>query len=172
MTDTYAEAAAKYADVPMHRDDEQRLRAGAFMQGAGPFTRPDKFSTFDMGEMPRHRLGTEEDPRLWVQALVNPEHEGLSLLSVRYPPNSTIGLHRHDVPQIAVVIEGEVRQGNRVFKAGTGYYTPAGQAYTITAGPEGVHVIEFRDVPLCFYSDFTVADERAAGRASGQGGTE
>jgi quercetin dioxygenase-like cupin family protein len=144
--------------------DEIRKMQARIMQGAGPVTDPGETSTFDLNTMPERANGDPANPSLWLQALVNPAETGCSLQAVRYPPGGTVALHRHDVPQVVFVVEGELRQGNRVFKAGSGYYTPANQAYTITAGPEGVKVIEFRDVPLSFESDFSAAQERAAAR--------
>ena len=137
----------------------------AFMQGGGPITNPARTSFFDLASMPEKTLGDPDRPSLAIQAAVNPAESGCSLMAVRYPPNATVALHRHDVAQIVVVLEGELRQGNRVFKPGAGYYTPAHQAYTITAGPDGVKVIEFRPGPLSFESDFSVGAERAAARS-------
>jgi hypothetical protein len=52
-----------------------------------------------------------------------------------------------------------------VFPAGSGYFTPAGQAYRIEAGDDGVKVIDFRSSQLTFESDFSVGAERAAARS-------
>jgi quercetin dioxygenase-like cupin family protein len=90
-----------------------------------------------------------------LKALVNPsDGSGCSLQAVRYQPNSVVPRHSHSVAQIVFVLEGEARQGNRVFGPGCGYYTPAGSVYSVQAGPDGVTLIEFRPTPLDFASDY------------------
>jgi quercetin dioxygenase-like cupin family protein len=79
---------------------------------------------------------------------------GLSLLGVRYGPNAVVDRHKHDVAQIVVVLEGEIRQGRKVFRPGAGYYTPPGMPYKIVAGPEGARLVEFRASPLNFRTEW------------------
>jgi hypothetical protein len=67
-----------------------------------------------------------------------------SLVSVYYPPGTHLPRHVHNIDQVAFILEGEARQGNKVLPIGSGYFTPAGVAYELTAGPEGVRVLEFR----------------------------
>jgi quercetin dioxygenase-like cupin family protein len=74
-----------------------------------------------------------------------------SILQVAYDPDAYIPQHYHDVDQMVFVVRGSLFQGKREFKAGAGYYTPAGVRYSIKAGPEGVSVIEIR---RCSLSDF------------------
>lgn len=83
----------------------------------------------------------------WFQPLVvQPEANGFSLVAYRFAPNHTTPRHYHDGDQIVFVLEGEVRLGNRKLGPGTGYFTAAGQTYSITAGPEGARIMEFRSV--------------------------
>jgi quercetin dioxygenase-like cupin family protein len=125
-----------------------------YLQGSGPLGSKDKGVFFSV-EGPESPRGPAETARLWARALVNPaQKDGCSLVSVRYAPNAVVGLHSHDTAQIILVWEGEVSQGNRVLRAGDGYYTPVGARYTITAGPEGVTTLEFRPSSLDFSSDF------------------
>jgi quercetin dioxygenase-like cupin family protein len=146
--------------------DPERERHRRTMQGAGPLTSAHDVALFDTKAMPEVPVGDPERPSMWIQALVNPvEPDGCSLLGVRYPPHGVVELHRHDVAQVVLVIEGELRQGARVFRAGSGYFTPAGQAYRVEAGDDGVKVIEFRGSPLTFESDYSVGHERAAARS-------
>jgi quercetin dioxygenase-like cupin family protein len=74
-----------------------------------------------------------------------------SILQVSYARNAYIPQHYHDVDQMVFVVKGSLFQGKREFKAGAGYYTPAGVRYSVKAGPEGVSVIEIR---RCSLGDF------------------
>jgi quercetin dioxygenase-like cupin family protein len=74
-----------------------------------------------------------------------------SVLQVAYDPNTYIPQHYHDVDQIVVVLKGSIFQGRREFKAGAGYFTPAGLRYSVKAGPEGASLIEIR---RCALGDF------------------
>jgi hypothetical protein len=135
------------------------------MQSAGPPTDPAKMSFFDLQAMPwtgvvtgRERPEDVGNPMTSLKALVNPNgDEGCSLQAVKYRPNAVVPRHRHDVAQIVLILEGEARLGNRVFKPGAGYYTPAHFAYSVQAGPDGVTLVEFRPTPLNFRSDYDSA---------------
>ena len=121
-------------------------------QIAGPATDPSRLSFFDMSRLPL--VPVPERPHS-IQALVNPVGaEGCSLLAVHYPPNMEVQRHRHDVPQIVLVLEGELRQGKHVLGPGAGYYTPAGMAYKLVAGSEGARLVEFRPTALTFSTEW------------------
>lgn len=90
--------------------------------------------------------------RFRVRGLVNHADDGgYSVLQVQYEPNGHIPAHYHDVDQVVVVVKGTLFQGKRRFDVGAGYYTPAYTRYSVTAGPEGVTVLEYRN---CRLSDF------------------
>jgi quercetin dioxygenase-like cupin family protein len=132
-----------------------------FMQTAGPLTKPSRTSFFDVHGLPETPVvppGTEMPPEgvmISIQALVNPDEPGApSLLGVRYAPNAFVDRHKHNVAQIVVVLEGELRQGNRTFGPGQGYYTPAGAPYAVQVGPQGVKLVEFRPGWLQFTTDW------------------
>jgi len=139
--------------TPMNQQELGNLK-----QSAGPATRPDRLVTFDANEgdelsVPSHHDGNPSGT--FMRALVNPIGEdGLSLLGVRYEPNKTIDRHKHDVPQIVLVLEGEIRQGRKVFGPGMGYYTPAGMPYKLVVGSQGARLVEFRPSPLTFRTDW------------------
>ncbi|WP_133150521.1 cupin domain-containing protein [Frankia canadensis] len=132
----------------------QQQRSTNLKLSAGPVTRPDRMAFFDIAGSAETNVPSRFDDTpsgTYVQALVNPPGgEGLSLLGVRYAPNSEVARHKHDVPQIVLVLEGEIRQGRRVFGPGSGYYTPPNVPYKITVGPEGARLLEFRATPLTF----------------------
>ncbi|MBV9660934.1 MAG: hypothetical protein JO337_07230 [Acidimicrobiales bacterium] len=142
-------------------DEHDRDFESTMMQTAGPLTNPAKTSFFDFNGMPETPVvppGTEVPPEgamINLQALVNPDRpDAPSLLGVRYTPNAFIPRHKHNVAQIVIVVEGELRQGNRRFGPGEGYYTPAEGPYAVQAGPEGVKVLEFRPGWLQFTTDW------------------
>ena len=123
--------------------------ASARMSAAGPRTRSDKVSFFNLSEIGESVFAVRKDaPTELVStfaALVNHEDpEGYSLGFARYAPNTIIPRHRHNRDQIVLVLEGSLRQGSRVLGPGCGYYTPAGMAYTVSIGPEGCCFVEFR----------------------------
>ncbi|OLO25801.1 hypothetical protein PZ61_0235805 [Streptomyces sp. MNU77] len=90
--------------------------------------------------------------RFHARALLNLAGEDArSVLQVAYDPNAYIPQHYHDVDQVVLVVRGTLFQGKREFKAGSGYYTPAGVRYSVKAGPEGVSVVEIR---RCALGDF------------------
>ncbi|HKE75641.1 MAG TPA: cupin domain-containing protein [Acidimicrobiales bacterium] len=139
---------------------ERRQREGSLMQSAGPLTTSDKVTFFDLEAMPVLPVMTEDtaDPEsamIKIQAPVNhSDPSGYSLLCVRYAPGAVVPRHRHDVAQVVLVLDGELWQGNRRFGPGAGYFTPAGSAYTVKAGPEGVRLVEFRHSPLTFETEW------------------
>ena len=140
--------------------EERRQREASIMQSAGPMTASNKVSFFDLTTMPIMSVMTDDitdpdDAMIKIQAAVNHDGaDGYSLLCVHYAPNAQIPRHRHDVAQIVLVLEGEAWQGNRRFGPGAGYFTPAGSAYAVKAGPEGVRLVEFRHSPLTFETDW------------------
>jgi len=87
------------------------------------------------------------DGRMSVQPCVaHPDLDGMSLGSYWFEPNFTMPSHYHDTDQIVYVVEGEMRQGGRILRPGSGYFTRAGTPYGFTVGPAGCRILEFRDV--------------------------
>jgi hypothetical protein len=60
--------------------------------------------------------------------------EGMSLALISFAPEF----------MLYYLLSGEVRMGNRVVRAGSGFYVPAGHPYGYQAGPEGVELLEIR----------------------------
>ena len=71
-----------------------------------------------------------------------------NLLRIKFAPNFLIPRHYHNIDQLVFVLKGEARQGSRVFHPGDGWSTPAGQTYSVSAGPEGCETVEIRTQPL------------------------
>lgn len=89
------------------------------------------------------------DGRMKVQPCVaRPGEDGLSLGAYWFEPDFVMPRHHHDTDQIVLVVEGELHQGKRVLKPGSGYFTKAGVPYTFRAGPQGCRILEFRDVTM------------------------
>ena len=110
----------------------------------------DRVSFFDMGRQPELPAGGDPTKALLhTQILLNHrDDDGFSLLAVRLEPDVVVPHHSHNLPQVVLVLEGELRQGNRVIGPGCGYFTPVGSTYTVTSGPEGAKVLEFRSASL------------------------
>jgi hypothetical protein len=89
----------------------------------------------------------------------DPESNGLSLGAYSFPANFTFPRHWHDSDQIIFVLEGVLKQGNKVMHPGEGYFTRAGATYSFTAGPAGVKFLEFR--PVTNFRTVMVEDEPA-----------
>ena len=72
--------------------------------------------------------------------------DGMSLVHAWFGPH--FPLFRHSHPKFGdclyYVLSGQVVMGNRVLKAGDGFFVPNGMPYKYKAGPEGVEVLEFR----------------------------
>jgi len=127
-----------------------------FRRSTGPTSDSTRWSFFSAEQANATPIIGRDGPTgSYLQALVNhTDADGYSLISVRYPPNTTVPRHSHDVAQIVVVLEGELRQGRRTFPVGSGYYSPAGAPYVVSSGDSGAHVLEFRHNPLTFTTDW------------------
>ena len=73
--------------------------------------------------------GTDTDPQL---------------VELRFHPGEVIELHCHDEPEIMYVLSGSMQFGSRMVGPGTCIYVDGGVFYGFTAGPEGVHFLNFR----------------------------
>lgn len=71
---------------------------------------------------------------------------GFSLYYIWVKSENTLPVHTHNADCLYYVISGEAIMGNRTLKAGDGFLVPANTYYSYTAGPEGVEVLEIRQV--------------------------
>ena len=72
--------------------------------------------------------------------------DGMSLVWSWFGPEYVLPRHSHDADCLYYVVAGEARLGNRTVPAGGGFFVPSGAPYAYAAGPEGVQVLEFRNV--------------------------
>ncbi len=72
--------------------------------------------------------------------------DGMSLVWSWFGPGYALPRHSHSADCLYFVIAGEAHLGNRVVEAGAGFFVPADAPYAYTAGPEGIQILEFRDV--------------------------
>ena len=72
--------------------------------------------------------------------------DGMSLVWSWFGPDYVLPRHSHDADCLYYVVSGEARLGNRAVPAGGGFFVPSGAPYAYAAGPEGVQVLEFRNV--------------------------
>lgn len=59
-------------------------------------------------------------------------------------PGSTAGVHSHSEDEIIFVVSGDIRLGARLHGPGTAVAIAADTLYSFTAGPNGLHFINFR----------------------------
>jgi len=133
-----------------------------------PFFDPTEGNTadlnqiYDLPEQVRQKVDLNEylgHGTIQIQVLLNQtDDNGYSLQAVKYPAHAYIPRHHHGVDQVVLVLEGELYQGKKVVRAGSGYFTPAGHPYAVKAGPEGVRLVEFRHSPLNFSTEWDEDD--------------
>ena len=138
---------------------ESEAKQAEVMAKAGPQTVSTRTSFFDATKMEGFPVWADpadpDGPIMTIKALINhSDPDGFSLWEICYRPNAHIPRHRHDVAQVVMVLEGELYQGNRKIGPGGGYFTPANSPYAVTAGPEGVRLVEFRHSRLDFSTEW------------------
>jgi quercetin dioxygenase-like cupin family protein len=68
----------------------------------------------------------------------------MSLVHAWFGPGYRLPRHSHSADCLYYVVAGEAHMGNRVIKAGDGFFVKAGQPYAYQAGPDGIQILEFR----------------------------
>jgi quercetin dioxygenase-like cupin family protein len=66
------------------------------------------------------------------------------LVELRYQPNAEIRLHAHDEDEIIYVLEGAMLLNSRVVGPGACLYIAGHTFYGFHAGPDGLHILNFR----------------------------
>jgi hypothetical protein len=66
------------------------------------------------------------------------------LVELRFHPGEVVELHCHDESEIMYILSGTMLLGNRTIGPGTTISIEGGVFYGFTAGPEGVHFLNFR----------------------------
>jgi quercetin dioxygenase-like cupin family protein len=72
--------------------------------------------------------------------------DDMSLVHAWFGPGYRLPRHSHSADCLYYVVTGEAIMGNRVIKAGDGFFVRADQPYAYTAGPDGIEILEFRGV--------------------------
>jgi quercetin dioxygenase-like cupin family protein len=90
-----------------------------------------------------HELIDADLPLNHTETRLLVDEGSMHLTEVKMPAGSDVPRHRHGRDQIVLVVEGSLWQGNRELTAGSGFFTPAGTAYSFRAGPEGAKFHEF-----------------------------
>jgi hypothetical protein len=70
--------------------------------------------------------------------------DGMSLVHAWFGPGYRLPRHSHSANCLYYVVKGEAVMGNRVIKAGDGFFVRADQPYAYTAGADGIEILEFR----------------------------
>jgi mannose-6-phosphate isomerase-like protein (cupin superfamily) len=66
------------------------------------------------------------------------------LVELRYQPDAEIQVHSHDADEIIYILEGSMRINNRVVGPGGCLYIAGRTFYGFHAGPDGLHILNFR----------------------------
>lgn len=99
--------------------------------------------------------------RLTTRILFDQGPQGFSLSESEVAPGTHVLRHKHNVPQLILILEGSMKQGNRELGPGTGYFTPADIPYGFVAGSEGCRYVEFRIGAIEDVTTEVVEDSRA-----------
>jgi quercetin dioxygenase-like cupin family protein len=70
--------------------------------------------------------------------------DDMSLVHAWFGPNYRLPRHTHSADCLYFVVAGEAIMGNRVVKAGDGFFVKADQPYAYSAGADGIQILEFR----------------------------
>lgn len=81
-----------------------------------------------------------------VKVLFEQGEDGMSLVWSRFEPGFPLPRHSHSADCLYFVVKGEAHLGSRTVSAGAGFFVPADAPYAYTAGPEGIEILEFRNV--------------------------
>jgi len=68
----------------------------------------------------------------------------MSLVHAWFGPGYRLPRHSHSADCLYYVVAGEAHMGNRVIKAGDGFFVKSDQPYAYQAGPNGIEILEFR----------------------------
>jgi len=116
----------------------------------GDVSAPAKAPGFPDGLLEGIDWADSPAPNWRFQPLLNQtDDNGWSVTCYIVPPEAErsphgVPRHYHAEDQVFVVLEGEVRQGNRRFGPGSGMFVPAGNTYGVQYGPEGARYLEIR----------------------------
>lgn len=97
--------------------------------------------------------------------------DGLELLEVYYPPHAAIAVHAHDEDEIIYVVDGAIRLGGRLYGKGSSVFVAGETLYGFEAGPEGLHMVNFRarpDKTFIPQEEFLETRRRKAQAAAGE----
>lgn len=81
-----------------------------------------------------------------VKVLFQQGDDGMSLVWSWFAAGYPLPRHSHDADCLYFVVSGEAHMGNRRIPAGGGFFVPAGAPYAYAAGPDGIQILEFRNV--------------------------
>jgi hypothetical protein len=83
---------------------------------------------------------------------------GFSLVYSRFEAHFQLPRHSHSADCLYYVLSGDIVMGNRVMKAGDGFFIRADAIYAYAAGDDGAEVLEFR---AATNFDMKIADQTA-----------
>jgi anti-sigma factor ChrR (cupin superfamily) len=103
--------------------------------GNGVITSRDKGVAAAQREL--KRTGMPPGVEQWqVPIVFRPDGDVLSFMG-RMKPGARVPPHSHSHAVVRVIIGGSLKYGRLTLKVGDWMYVPAGQVYSVTAGPDG-----------------------------------
>ncbi|MCX4096822.1 cupin domain-containing protein [Nocardia sp. alder85J] len=103
-----------------------------------PAIDPSVFEAHDLGPI-------NDGSRVTVLFKGSGGPDAFSLVHAWFGPGYLLPRHSHSADCLYYVVSGEIVMGNRVLKAGEGFFIESDAVYAYSAGPEGAEVLEFRN---------------------------
>jgi quercetin dioxygenase-like cupin family protein len=115
------------------------LRKNGVHYGKGVITSRDKGVAASLRSLKRE--GMPRGSESWQIPLVfRPTGDVLSFIT-HMRPGAMVPPHSHDHAVVRFVFKGSLKYGRVTLKVGDWMFVPAGQTYSVTAGPSGCHIL-------------------------------
>ena len=93
------------------------------------------------------RTGMPPGVEQWQLPVTLGPGEDILSFTGRMKPGAKVPKHAHKQAVFRLVIEGSLKYGGKTLKPGDWMYVPAGQAYALTAGPQGCTTLYHHGLP-------------------------
>ncbi|MHB8612040.1 MAG: cupin domain-containing protein [Candidatus Dormibacteraceae bacterium] len=121
------------------------LRKHGVRYGKGVITSRDKGVAAAQRDLKRE--GMPPGVESWqIPVVFRPSGDILSFIT-RMKAGATVPAHSHDHSVIRFVFKGSLKYGRLTLKVGDWMYVPAGQVYSVTAGPGGCTILYGHGLP-------------------------
>jgi quercetin dioxygenase-like cupin family protein len=121
------------------------LRKNGVHYGKGVITSRDKGVAAAQRDLKRE--GMPRGVESWqIPIVFRPTGDILTFIT-RMKPGATVPAHSHDHSVVRFVFKGSLKYGRMTLKVGDWMYVPAGQVYSVTAGPTGCSITYGHGLP-------------------------